>query len=163
MKQQYPFNAYDNYLSLRQGIGFWLVLIFIFRPYVVMLLSVANKRDKLGLIKMVYTDHSLMGLGALGAIPAMLLLYAWFKRKPDAPEHVKKIWRNGKWILLLCLIINVITAFMPILIGKTTGLNVIGMLQIFISVLFIGYIFASKRLNDAFADFPEKTEDDNKK
>lgn len=156
MSSKYPFSAYDKkYLCLNMSTGMWLVLAFLLRPYVIMIMSLANRRDRMGLINMFYADRFGMVLGALAAVPALLLIYAWFKRKPDAPDRVRWLWRHGRVLLIASIVLNIVIVFVPVLLGKAAGIGYVGALQLALCAGILLYLLRSQRVEDTFADFPQ--------
>lgn len=159
MSNKYPFSAYDKkYLCLNLSAGMWLVVAFLLRPYVIMIMSLANRRDRMGLIDMVYADRSGMAMGALAAVPVLLLIYAWVKRKPDASDKVRWLWRHGRGLLVAAAGLNIVAVFVPMLLGKASGIGYIGAFQLVLCAAIILYVLGSERVADTFADFPEPAE-----
>ena len=162
MANQYPFSAYDKYLCLKPDVNIWLVLAFLLRPYVVVLLSIANRKDATGLINLVYSDRIAMILAAIAAIPAIFVVYAFIKRVPDAPDKVRRIWQHGRKLLLVSSFLNILVVFLPLLTGLAREISTVGWAQFGISVYIIYYIFTEQRVRDTFADFPQPAESDDK-
>ncbi|MEE8429253.1 MAG: DUF2919 family protein [Gammaproteobacteria bacterium] len=162
MANQYPFSAYDKYLCLKPDFSVWLVLVFLLRPYVVVLLSIANRKDHTGLINLVYSDRLAMILAAIAAIPAIFVVYAFIKRKPDAPDKVRRIWQHGRELLLGSSFLNVLVVFLPLLTGIAREISTVGWAQFGISAYIIYYLFTERRVRDTFADFPQPAESDRK-
>ena len=158
--RKYPFSAYDKYLCLRPDFMLWLTFIFLLRPYVVTVLSIANRKDKTGLINMMFEDKSVMVLAALAAIPAAMVLYAYFKRKPEGSERVRKIWRYGRHLLAISTLLNLGIVYVPYLTGMVHEITLAGWIQSGICVLILFYLFAEERAIDTFADFPKQLDSD---
>ncbi len=162
MADDYPFSAYDKYLCLKPDFSIWLVLAFLLRPYVVVVLSIANRADRLGLIKLVYSDHLAMTLAAIAAVPAIFVVYAFIKRAPDAPDKVQWIWQHGRELLLVSSLLNILVVFLPLLTGLARHVSTVGWAQLGISVYLTFYLFTERRVRDTFADFPQPAESDRK-
>jgi len=160
MGKVYPFSAYDSNLCLKPDLGMWLVFAFLLRPYLVPLLSVVNRKDKMGLINLVYADRYAMVFGAIAAIPAIFVLYAFTKRAPEATDNIKRIWQRGRELLLAATLLNVLVVFFPVLVGLVDQVNTIGWVQCGICIFIIYYLFSDKRVRDTFADFPKPPEPD---
>jgi hypothetical protein len=160
MKQQYPFNAYDRYLCLRLNPGAWVVMAYILRPYMIMTFSLANKQDRWGLINLIYQDRLAMALSALAAVPVFFLIYAFVKRKPGVTGFARRVWHKGYLLIMISLLLNILIVFVPTLAGKTDSVSYAGMLQLAITIFMIAYIATSQRVRDTFADYPEKTAED---
>ncbi len=162
MAEKYPFSAYDKYLCLKPDVSIWLILAFLLRPYVVVLLSIANRKDAAGLINLVYSDRIAMILAAIAAIPAIFVVYAFIKRVPDAPDKVRWIWQYGRELLLVASFLNVLVVFLPLLTGFAREISTVGWAQFGISVYIIYYLFTERKVRDTFADFPQPAESDRK-
>jgi hypothetical protein len=160
MKQQYPFSAYDRYLCLRLTTGAWVVMAYLLRPYVIMTLSLANRQDRWGLINLMYQDRLAMALSAMAAVPVFFVIYAFVKRKPGVTGMARNIWHKGYALIMISLLLNIIIVFVPMLTGKSESVSHAGMMQLAITVFMIVYIVTSQRVRDAFADYPEKTAED---
>ena len=161
MSRVYSFKDYDQYLSLKPGMGFWLVAVFFLRPYLLKLSSFqigrgAKTKAVSRLYELVYPDDFGFFLAIVATVPVVLLFFALAKRKPDAPELVRKIWRHGVQLLVVAAILNIIVVFIPIVIGRMHGIHLLDIAQLVIAVLILVYIFRSVRLKDTFADFPAK-------
>jgi len=158
--QQYGFKDYDSYLCLKVSTGMWAVILFLFRPYVIIILSLVNRRDRMELINAVYTDRTGMMLGALAAIPVMVFIYAWIKRQPDASDHVRWIWHHGRGLLLLSAALNAGFIIATHLLSEATRFGFINSLQLLVCGVIFYYLLVSVRVNDTFADFPKELSDD---
>lgn len=154
MKKQYPFSAYDKYLCLKPDMVLWVAFIFLLRPYVVLVLSVANRKDRMAMINLFYSDRYAMILAAIAAIPAVMVLYAFLKRKPDASDRIRSIWRNGRLLLLGSLILNVIIVFLPLILGAIRSLGMIDWGELALCAYIGYYLLREQRVRDTFADFP---------
>lgn len=162
MVEKYPFSAYDKYLCLKPDVSIWLVLAFLLRPYVVIFLSIVNRKDAMGLINLVYFDRLAMILAAIAAIPAIFVVYAFIKRVPDAPDKVRWIWQHGRELLLVSSFLNILVVFLPLLTGLAREVSTVGWAQFGISAYIIYYLFTEQRVRDTFADFPQPAESDRK-
>lgn len=162
MNRVYSFKEYDQYLSLKPGPGFWLITLFFLRPYLLKLSTFQRGRGPKTeavsrLYEIVYPDNFGFFLAVIATLPVVLLLVALMKRKPGAPELVRRIWRNGIWLLTFAAVLNVIVVFIPIFIGRVHGIHVLDIAQLLITLLSLAYITRSVRLRDTFADFPAES------
>ena len=162
MAKLYPFSAYDKYLSLKPDLNMWLMFAFLLRPYVIFLLSITNRQDKMGLINLIYFDRFVMILAAIAAIPAVLVMYAFAKRKPEASDKVRWIWCRSGGFLLASVLLNLLIVLVPALMGLLHELGIIIWVELGISVLIIYYLFSNERVRDTFADFPDPVAPDKK-
>jgi hypothetical protein len=165
MNRVYSFKEYDRYLSLKPGLGFWLITLFFLRPYLLKLSTFQRGRGPKTeavsrLYEIVYPDNFGFFLAIVASVPVVLLCIAWAKRKPGAPELVRRIWRNGIWLLMFAAVLNVIVVFIPIFIGRVHGIHVLDIVQLLITFLILVYIARSVRLRDTFADFPAESSEE---
>ena len=155
---KYPLSAYDKYICLDVSVGLWLVIAFLMRPYVIVVMSVANRRDPMGLIDVFYADRSHLALGALAAIPAVLLFIAWNKRKPGASASVRALWHRGRALLTASAVLNAVIAVLPLVHGRAGGIDYLGVVQLALCGWILVYLYDSERVRDTFADFPEEAQ-----
>ncbi len=158
-KKNYAFSSYDKHLCLVPDFNMWFIFLFLIRPYVVLVVSLSNKSDRMGLINLLYADKLMMSLGALAGIPALLVVYALIKRDPDASEGVKKIWHKGRELLAISAVFNVLLAFSPMMIRGVQTLGVHAWWQLAGSVLVLGLVLKSEYIKDCFLDFPRHSKE----
>ena len=155
--KKYTFSAYDKHLSLKMSPLMWLVILFLARPYAIFIMSVANRRDRMGVLETFYGDPAISFLGALAAIPAIIVVLAWVKRQPGARPVIQRIWSNGRMLLILASTLNIIIILLPALTGATLHIKTVGLAEIVICILIIIYLLRSSRVRDTFADFPQSS------
>ena len=152
--QAYPFSAYDRNLCLKMSVGMWAVLAFLLRPYVIVMASITNKTDRIGIIDTFYPDKGFLAIGALTAIPAMVIIYAWIMRQKAVQGLPRKIWQRGREIMLGLLGLNVIALLGPaVSSGVRPTIGVV--LQLAGCAACLWYLSRSDRVADAFADYPD--------
>ncbi len=159
MKKNYTFDDFDKYASLKFNATIWIVIAFLIRPYVVVVSSLANRSNRMEFINLVYSDFKFLSMSALAALPAILLIYAWARREPGVPQHVKHIWKVGKILLLVSTLGNAVIAIVTLLQGNAYRFEYAALVQLIISGLIVVYLFRSQRVKDAFADFPKPAAD----
>lgn len=162
MKSHYSIKDYDKLLTLKPGSNLWLILLFLLSPYIVMILSLANRKHAMELINTVYPDRLDMALAAIVAIPAGFVIYALITKKPNATKFVRRIWLNGRKILIFSATLKIIFIFTPSLIHAENKLEIIGWIQLALSVISVAYLSLSQRVKDVFLDFPQVAEDKDK-
>lgn len=156
--KQYAFSAYDKYLCLKLDATLWVTFIFLLRPFVVLVLSIANRKDRMAMINLFYSDRFAMILAAIAAIPAVFVFFAYLKRSPEASERLRWLWLNGRTLLLLSLALNVVIVFLPLLTGTANSLDMIDWAELGLCGWFGYYLIKNQRALDTFADFPQPTE-----
>lgn len=162
MRNEYPPEAYDANFCLKVSVAMWGAIVFLCRPYVVMAMSFANRRDRMQLIELFYSDRTALALAALGAIPTLLLIIAYAQRRPSGGPAARRVWRHGRVLLIASALINMAVALYHLL---TTAIDVshLDTAQLFLSVLILYYTVTSQRVRDTFADFPEYVEPESEK
>jgi hypothetical protein len=158
MTLKYPPSFYDENLNLKIGAGLLAVVLFLCRPYVVLLLSVANRNDKMGLLDLLYADRTALAAAAVAALPALAVLFAMIRRRPEAGPLPRKLWRWGRWLLLASTALNI-----PIVLMRITGtyprIHNLDLLQLLAVTWIATYLLGSRRIRDTFADFPARNAD----
>jgi hypothetical protein len=160
MSKIYTFSDYDKYMSLKPDFEMWLIMAYFLRPFVMKISTIQMGRGTKsasvsGLKDMVYPNDFGFFIAFLATIPVILLLVAYMKRKPGASELVRKIWRNGRNLLVVTATLNVIIIFVPFLLDLTHSINMLGWAQLAIAIFIIFYLYKTQRVKDVFADFPK--------
>ncbi len=153
-KNTYAISDYDKYVCLKWNSFMWLIMLFLMRPYLVLFLSVVNRKDKMGLINLFYEDRIPMILAAAAAIPATMVLYSWIRRTPDGSSKVRWIWKNGRVLLVVSALLNVLIIFLPVVFGAVFKVSMQDLVLLVISTSIFFYLYYSSRVIDVFADFP---------
>ena len=154
MSKHHSISSYDKNLCLKPNFDIWLILLFILRPYLVLVLSVVNRKDRFGLIELVYPDRLAMSIGALAGVPAAFLVYAWIKRKPGASRFVRNVWGKGRMLLAVSALLGACGAFVPFWLGTVHAILPGDWLQFAISLLIVVVVYKSIYIRDCFDDFP---------
>lgn len=155
MKNKYPISSYNKYICLKMNATMWFILLFILKPYLIIIMSIANFRKPMNLIEMVYPERLTMALTALAAIPVGFLLYAWSRREPDASDTVKNIWHKGFLLLTVTTVLNAVFIFIPFLLERTSKIFIIDWVQFAACLLILITLYRNSYIKDCFADFPE--------
>jgi len=159
MSGVYAFSQYDKNLCLKVSPGLWFVILYLLRPFLVWFASLGLGGGAQGVERlryMIYPDNFSLVLAMLATIPVMIFIYAWSKRSPGAKPLARKLWSNGKSLLTIAAVLNIIVVFVPLLTKVVHSIAAASWLQLGIPVLIIGYLNLSQRVTDTFADFPEE-------
>ncbi len=150
----YSYRDYDEYLNVRPGLLFWLVMAFTLRPFVVLVASLSNRTDRSAILNIFYPDQFEAFLGCAAALPALLLLFGYVRRRPEAHAIFRAVWRKGKLLLTAALLLDIAVVVAPILTrGDIPATN--GLVSGATSVVLLVLVVRSNRLKDAFAGFPD--------
>jgi len=166
MSRVYPFSAYDKYMSLKLDSNMWFIIVYFLRPFILKVSTIqmgrGAKSDSVsGLKNLFYPDDFGFFLAFIATIPVLLLIFAYAKRKPDASELVQLLWRNGRNLLVLAAITNIIVIFIPYAANISHSINIYGWGQLALAAAILIYLYSSERVTDTFADFPEETAAEN--
>jgi len=166
MSRVYPFSEYDKYLSLKLDFSTWLVIVYLLHPLVLKISTIqigrgGVKTDSVrGFKDLVYPDQFSFFLAFIACIPVLILLFAYAKRKPEAPDLVRKIWCHGRGWLFAGAVLSAVTVFIPFIADLSHTVNVVGWARLAIAAGIIYYLATSQRLKDTFADFPAEDQED---
>ena len=160
MSKLYSFSDYDKHMSLKLDFEVWLIIAYFLRPFILKISTIqmgrGAKSDSVsGLKDLVYPNDFGFFVAFLATIPVLLLIFSAVKRKPGASVLVKRIWHNGRTLLLVTAILNIITIFVPFLMDLTHSINMLGWGQLVIALYIIFYLYTKQRVADTFADFPK--------
>jgi len=172
MTKVYSFNDYDKYFSLKAGPGLWLVVFYLTHPYLLLFSAAGFGKGRSGgggvgvegFKNIIYPDNFVLMAAILATLPTLLFIYAWARRRPGAPEAVRKIWPRGAYLLGANAVLNILIVFMPLLTGSLHSIRSIHISswgQVVLSILVIVYLGFSQRVKDMLADFPKEVESDN--
>ena len=160
MSNLYDYRDYDKNLNLKVSFGLWLVILYLLRPYILMISTIrmgpgaGTVKGVDGLKQIIYPDDFSLTLGILATLPALLFVIAWTRRTPTAGGFVRNVWRNGVLMLSIAVLLNIVIIFVPILTGVISRIHMLGWLQIILSLIVLAYLLFSQRVKDTFADFP---------
>ena len=160
MPKKYSIESYDENLCLKINDTLWLILLYLLRPYVLAILSLLNKNDRIGIINMVYSDRLALWWGLLAGVPAILIVYAWSRRKPGASSFARSLWRRGRMLLAASAIFSVAIIFIPLWMGVVHRVNMVGWIQFVISLGVVVVLYTSTYIRDCFSDFPKDADAD---
>jgi hypothetical protein len=111
-----------------------------------------------GLKNLIYPDDFGFFLAFVASIPVLVVVVAYARRKPDAPQWVRSIWRNGRNLMLVAAVLSIVVVFIPFLAELSHSIPVYGWGQLAVAAGIIYYLFTSTRVADTFADFPADSE-----
>jgi hypothetical protein len=155
--QSYEDSDFDGYMCLAPGPFIWLVIAYLMRAYVVLAMSMANKANRFELIDLVYPQLYWLAIDALASLPAMAVVIAYGMRKPKAGSLPRKIWKNGKALLLVSASASTLVAGANLI--QTGGDHISGPILLCVAAWSIWFLMGSNRVHDTFLDFPVPADD----
>lgn len=149
---RYTPTDYDGNFALKLNLPAWLIIAFIMRPFLVFIASVSDRTNHFGLLNIIYSDHIWALLSAFASIPTIVLLIAWINRGPHAGLRIRRIWNQGRELLTVSLLLNIVAYVTPLLLDAKV--SHIAKLQIGLCSVFLLILWRSTRIHDTFSDFP---------
>ncbi|XQW86372.1 DUF2919 family protein [Thalassotalea piscium] len=152
---QYQPSDFDQFDCVKMSKYFYLLLTLILRGYIVWIMSVTNFNNKVGVIEWIYPDPLLFYISLLSGIIGLFVVLIMSMRRPDAPNWVKKCWRNIRefFVVALCFdwIVNVGAYFYDIL--YTLPLIILHGGLVIVALFFL---YTNQRIQINIEEFPEK-------
>ncbi len=152
-KHQYPASAYDENLCIKVNVSLWFAILFLLRAYVVMLLSLVNMSNQTELIHLLYASETTFALGAVAALPALVLFMAWTKRRPGSGRTIRWIWHHGRAFLIVSAVLNLAIVAGSVFWAERSP-QFSDVTQALLTMYIILYLHRSERVRDTFRDFP---------
>ena len=151
-KIKYSFEDYNEFNVLKIPLLLLLLNFYLLKQIVLLGLLFALSIPFLN--QFANTHFSLVLL--LSSIPAILVLASVSKRIPKTRSRIIKwIWRWGRFLLLSSLGLEIGFIILYITLG-IQKLNEVNLMFLYIDTVFILYLIKSQRVQDVFAEFPEK-------
>ena len=141
-------------MCLSLGTVAWVVILFLMRPYVVLLVSVTNRSNRMEFIELVYPDRLWLAIDTVAALPAVILVAVTFLRRPNAASWVKAVWKKGRHLLLASAVLNAIVAMAALALADSHKVSIVSPVLLCFSAWSLWYLLMSKRMHDVFYDFP---------
>jgi hypothetical protein len=158
MERQYAFSAYDKHLCLKISMPMWAAILFLARPFAILLMSFANRQDRTGLLSTFYHDPFSLAIDTLAALPALLVIVAWARHRPEASRPIRWLWAHGRSLLLLATLLNIASVFLPLLWNPDVRMDTPELVKLAICVTILYMLIKSERVRDTFNDFPQPIE-----
>lgn len=150
-KTHYPSYCYDDNFVLRVSPLLWLMIVCSVNHVLILCLAAfANSADVLAMaIEYAYDPYILMS-----NVPGALVLLAAVNRRPAAGERIRRLWRNGRVLLIvgLCAQIAVIAALRW---KKVVNMDESLLANLAANAVFLVLLLGSKFIKDIFSDFPQ--------
>ncbi len=153
---KYDFLRYNRYHILRPNFLLKVICAYFLKDLFLMIVVAAGAFKAKGLSPEVAVLLDLVSPRLLlAAFPIGLIGYALINRTPDAGELPRRIWKNGRRLILLAAVLH-----SGLLLGSTVRIDstggVIVLTLIGLNIAAVVYIFRSKLVADVFAEFPAR-------
>ena len=131
-----------------------LISLFLLKPYIIAIASIAYIKDRSAIINLFYTDKIFISLEAMTAIPLLILIYAWTRREPGASNTIKNIWHRGKLLIITSATLMFCVTSSPLWLPTENRITNIDIIYLVLYTLVIIITYFSRYMMDCFADFP---------
>lgn len=158
----YTPNDYDEHMALKPSMGMILTFFIGIRHFALILLpAIMSIKSRGGGPDLSYLDHLVSPALLVGDLFMLPVLLAWVKRTPNASKIWERIWGNGKFLMLAAFLIqslaftylSVIPEISSLSLGRRPSL--FPFYYLFLTLIFVYYISASKRIKDVFSEWPK--------
>lgn len=92
------------------------------------------------------------------SLAAALVLVSMVRRGPKVADWARKLWAYGRQILIASLSLELLLLVTYLLLGWRK-LDEFWLLFAYLNIMFIIYLFRSRRVRDVFKEYPEKGSD----
>lgn len=152
-KKHHAARHYDDNLGLRVPPMLWLSMLFLVRhPILIGITFLPTSGDTLEYLRALVEPIRLAA-----DLPALVVLIAATRRRPEAGARTRAIWARGRWLLGASAILDGVLG-MHSLLGAGPGQSMIAG-QLVVAMLVVDlwiclWLASSRLLRDLFADFP---------
>jgi hypothetical protein len=155
MSLAHPLSRYDDHFVLKVPPLLWITLLYALRHVILVGLSFMPKTA--GMLE--FLRHQIDPLLLLTDLPALLVIYAYSQRKPDAKSLVRGIWRAGRWLLVSSFALHFmlqLTFHYKTMLAYFQGYGGSVVLFALADLCALSYLLllGSPLVRDVFADFP---------
>lgn len=153
---RYTPDDYDKHHYLKPGLGFYGLLLVLLRPYIVWIVSVANRNDATVLLESLYPNKYNFFAGLAVGFGAVLVFAMFSLRRENAYSWLPNVWKRGRMLLWGTLSADIV---LTVYLVKKTHFHfepsmAVTLLALFFSVLFLA---KSERMKDLFEDWPQES------
>lgn len=157
----YDIGDFDNNGILKPGAWLLLATVYLSRYVLYGPISIiASLRGRGG--SGAQLDLSFLQLESpwelLLGVPSLLVLFAMMRRRAEAGELVRSIWRNGKSILIASVLLHL--GFLAYeayqMMGSRAGIDPLTIISGIVDLYILYYLLTYTRITDVFAMFPER-------
>lgn len=150
---RYTPDHYDKHHYLKPPVGFYLLLLVLLRPYIIWVMSVANRNDTTVLLQSLYPNkYDFFTALAIGCGAVVVTAMFSFRREKTF-AFLPKLWRKGPWFLWASWLADGLHSFY--LVSKHHYNFEPALAASVLALFFTGlYLFKSQHLKDLFNDWP---------
>jgi hypothetical protein len=145
---------YNDDLVLKVPVPLWLVLVFLVRHLLLLGITfLPTTGEEIRVLRELVRPEYL--IADLIALPVLLIA---IRRRPQAPDWMRRLWPMGRWLLALSVLTHLV------LLGRALAvfgqplersLNEATLIVVLLDLAVLGYLWRSRLLRDLFRTFPE--------
>ncbi|MGF1763647.1 DUF2919 domain-containing protein [Aliivibrio kagoshimensis] len=146
----FSFDSYDEHGSVKPPIWLWAGWFLLSRAWVVFIMAGASRDKGAELLALFYPNHDVFYVGLALGFPAVLLMWLQgVKNKQYA--FIDRIWRFGRGITLIILLIDIVMVINPLLLnhGRFHWATAVTLL---LQGWFLLFLYRSKRVKATFKE-----------
>jgi cytochrome b561 len=162
MKIIYTPDDYDEHMVLKPSVGMIVTFFIGIRHFALILLpALMSFKSRGGGPDLSFMEHLVSPGLLLGDLLILPLLLAWAKRTPNSSKTWQKIWAKGRTLLLLAFIIqSAVFTYLSVIpaiysFSSSNRITLFPFYYLFLTLIFIYYIWASQRIKDVFSEWPQ--------
>ncbi len=156
MSRGYSPSSYDDNFCLKPPGLLWLAVLYLSRAFLLLVIYVVSSVSRVSPDALATLRGTVSIYAFVPSLVAAPVLFALLHRAPSSAELVRWIWAHGRTILTLAAILDCAASIgsSGLIDEDAANLNVISLLAALFDIYFLVYILATRRVRDAFADFP---------
>jgi hypothetical protein len=157
--RKYQSWSFDDHFCLKPPVVLIAAILYLCRSFLMIAFVLA------GSVKGGATDNATALLSGGGSVPmtlgvtafpAVMVLFALFRRAPAAGAFIRWIWAHGRSLLALSAVMEIAAAvlFLYTASDVTHDFSALRFAMLIADVYIAVYVLVSKRVKDTFSDFP---------
>jgi hypothetical protein len=156
MARTYSPASYDDNFCLKPPGLLWLAVLYLSRALVLLVIYNVSSMSGVGPQTVAMLRGTVSIYALIPSLVAAPVLYALLSRGPSSPKLVRWIWSHGRTILILATTLDCAVSIgsSGIMGGDAANVRAGLLLAVLFDLYFLVYILATRRVRDAFADFP---------
>ena len=155
----YTPDDYNKYDVLNVPFSLVIVNLYLLKHYFIFAFPVMVQLPMISIVaqsleQVIPSKNYSNGALLYSCIPALLVIISMARRVPSAGSFLRWVWRNGRGLLLLSLILEIGLISLSVWL-RIQKLNEVSLAFLYIDGLLIFFLFKYQRLVDVFAEFPQ--------
>jgi hypothetical protein len=157
--RKYESWSFDDHFCLKPPVVLIAAILYLCRSFlmVVFVLAGSMKGGATGDTSALLSggDAVPMTFGVT-AVPAILVLFALFRRAPAAGALIRWVWAHGRVLLAVSAVLEIAAGVLFLYTASDTAQDsgTLRVAMLIVDVYIAVYVLISKRVRDTFSDFP---------